>query len=74
VNAVKAHLIIWCWLNRTYRGIVHRHDGTFVASDESDGLIVRADTLMGLAEQLQRWPLDAERLPPSKYVKVEAAK
>lgn len=61
------------WLEAgTYRKLIHRHDGTFVAADESENKMMRADTLPLLADALMNWPQDAETMPASKWVKVVA--
>jgi len=61
------------WLEAgTYRKLIHRHDGTFVAADESENKMMRADTLPLLADALMNWPQDAEIMPTSKWVKVVA--
>lgn len=61
------------WLEGgTYRSLCHQHDGTFSAVDESTRLFIRADTLSILADALLDWPEGAEKLPPSKFVKVYA--
>lgn len=61
------------WLESgTYRKLLHRHDGTFVAADESENKMMRADTLPLLADALMNWPRDAETIPASKWVKVVA--
>lgn len=61
------------WLEAgTYRSLAHRHDGTFVAADESERKMMRADTIPLLADALMNWPQDAEVMPPMKYVRVVA--
>lgn len=48
---------IFDWLNGgTYRIVMHRHNGTFRAVDDSDKLYAEADTLSALADYLSRWP------------------
>lgn len=61
------------WLESgTYRSVVHRHDGTFVAADESERKMMRADTIPLLADALMNWPQDAEVMPETAWVKVSA--
>ena len=54
----------------TYRTLCHRHDGTFVAGDESERLMMRADTIPLLSDSLLNWPNGAEALPPAHFIKV----
>ncbi len=66
------HKQVAIWLEAgIYRSLVHRHDGTFVAADESEHLVLRADTLPLLADALMNWPDDAMRMPPTKYIRVQ---
>ena len=61
------------WLESgTCRTLIHRHDGAFVAADESENRMMRAGTLPLLADALMNWPQDAEVIPASKWVKVSA--
>jgi hypothetical protein len=61
------------WLEAgTYRTLMHRHDGSFIAADESENKMMRADTLPVLADALMNWPQDTEIIPASKWVKVVA--
>ncbi len=61
------------WLQASkYRTVCHRHNGVFVAADEAENKMMRADTLPLLADALMNWPQDAEPLPPSRFVKVLA--
>jgi hypothetical protein len=55
----------------TYRSVIHRHDGTFIAADESERKMAKADTLPLLSDLLLGWPQNAEPLPESKYIKVK---
>ena len=65
------HIQIAKWLESgTYRSLVHRHDGTYVACDESEKLMMRADTIPLLADALMNYPQDAEKLPESRWIKV----
>lgn len=67
------HKEVALWLEASkYRKLLHRHDGTFVAADESENKMMRADTLPLLADALMNWPQDAEIIPASKWVKVVA--
>lgn len=54
----------------TYRTLCHRHDGSFVAGDESARLFMRASTIPLLSDALLNWPQDAEPLPPAQYLKI----
>lgn len=59
------------WVKKgRYRLLIHRHDGTFTAADESERKYMRADTLPLLADALLNWPGDAVELPPTHYVRV----
>lgn len=53
------------WLEAgTYRSLIHRHDGTFIAADESEGRFVHVDTLPLLSDALLNWPNGTEPLKP----------
>lgn len=62
---------LYDWLNEhTYRTVVHRHNGIFVAGDDSVNKMAQADTLPLLCDYLLGWPKNAEPMPPTSYVKV----
>ncbi len=66
------HIQVARWLeNGRYRTIVHRHDDTYIAADQSEQLFMRADTIPLLADALMNWPRDAHNLPKTKTVMVE---
>ena len=66
------HIQVAKWLeNSTYRTIVHRHDDTYIAADQCEGLFIRADTIPLLADSLMNWPNGASKLPKTKYMLVE---
>lgn len=49
------------WLaSGIYRVIMHRHNDTFRAADESERKLVEADTIPSLADQLCGWPENAK--------------
>lgn len=59
------------WVEKsTYRILIHRHDGTFTAADESERKYMQADTIPLLADALMNWPEGAAELPPTRYVRV----
>ena len=65
------HKQIAIWLEQgKYRSLIHRHDGTFVAADESVNLLMKSDTIPLLADALMNWPDGARPMPPAAYVRV----
>lgn len=59
------------WVEKgIYRSLIHRHDGTFTAVDESERKYMRADTIPLLADALLNWPGDAVEIPPTHYIRV----
>lgn len=49
---------LWRWFQKgKYRTVIHRHDGTFVAADESERLTCHCDSLRQLANTLSTWPI-----------------
>lgn len=69
-NGCSGQVVEWV-AKSPYRSLIHRHDGTFTAADESERKYMRADTIPLLADALMNWPAGAEELPPTRYVRVE---
>jgi len=64
-------LVIAAWLESgTCRTIVHRHDDTYVAADESEHMMIAADTLDTLSQYLSQWPTNTADMPETKWVRV----
>jgi hypothetical protein len=55
------HVAQWLQAGK-YRHLIHRHNGTFTAADESENLMMQADTLPLLSDALLNWPQDAKPL------------
>jgi hypothetical protein len=59
------------WLEASkYRTLIHRHDGCFVAVDDAEQKLTRADTLPLLADLLMNWPDSTDPLPTAMWIKV----
>lgn len=72
LNPDGCAILVGQWVkDGTYRSVVHRHDGSYVAADESERKFVRAGTLPLLADALMNWPTGAEPLPPERWVKLQ---
>lgn len=64
-------LIVGKWVESgRYRRLCHRHDGGWVAADESVGLYVAASTIGLLGDELMNWPTSGKPIGEQKYVKV----
>lgn len=57
----QKHVAQWLQAGK-YRHLIHRHNGTFTAADESENLMMQADTLPLLSDALLNWPQDAKPL------------
>lgn len=66
-------LIVYKWIESgRYRKLCHRHDGGWVAADESAGLYVATSTIGLLGDELMNWPKSGKPIGEQKYVKVSA--
>ena len=59
----EARRQVLTWLeSKTYRILMHRHDGCFRAVDQAESKLLDADTVFGMATALADWPKGSQDL------------